>query len=151
MLSALRIGAARETTPAPGARVESLSPRSGYRAAIRVEHAGGWLPGSFSYDNVFTTGSYYQPVGAVVLAGRLQFGSIVSERVIDLPFSKRYFLGGADSLRGWGRFEVSPLSINGQPIGGRAVALFNGEVRFPIAGPLSGVVFVDAGNVWAES
>jgi outer membrane protein assembly complex protein YaeT len=150
MLSAVRFDAARETTPAR-ARAESLSPRGGYRAAGRVEHAGGWLPGSFNYDNVFTTGSYYQPVGAVVLAGRLQFGSIVSERVTGLPFSKRYFLGGADSLRGWGRFEVSPLSANGQPIGGRTVLLVNGEVRVPIVGPLSGVVFVDAGNVWADS
>ena len=25
------------------------------------------------------------------------------------PFSKKYFLGGATSLRGWGRFEVSPV------------------------------------------
>ena len=151
MLSALRIDAGRETTTTPRTRVESLSPRSGYRAAVRVEHAGGWLPGSFNYDNVFTTASYYRPVGAVVVAGRLQFGSIVSESVADLPFSKRYFLGGADSLRGWGRFEVSPLSTAGQPIGGRSVVLANAEVRFPIVGPLSGVGFVDAGNVWADS
>ena len=27
-----------------------------------------------------------------------------------VPFSRRYFLGGSTSLRGWGRLEVSPLS-----------------------------------------
>lgn len=145
LLSAIRFEAARDTTS------DAVSPRTGHRVSFRVEHAGGWLPGSFNYDNVFTSGSYYQRTGAVVLAGRVQFGSIVSDSVVDLPFSKRYFLGGAESLRGWGRFEVSPLSTNGQPIGGRTVALANGEVRFPIAGPLSGVGFVDAGNVWADS
>ncbi len=145
LLSALRIEATRDTTG------DAVSPRSGHRVSFRVEHAGGWLPGSFNYDNVFTSGSYYQAMGGVVLAGRVQFGSVVSESVAGLPFSKRYFLGGAESLRGWGRFEVSPLSTNGQPIGGRTVALANGELRFPIAGPLSGVGFVDAGNVWADS
>ena len=145
LLSAVRFEATRDTT------ADAVSPRTGHRISFRVEHAGGWLPGSFNYDNVFTSGSYYQRMGAVVLAGRVQLGSVVSDSVADLPFSKRYFLGGAESLRGWGRLEVSPLSTNGQPIGGRTVALGNGEVRFPIAGPLSGVGFVDAGNVWADS
>ena len=30
-----------------------------------------------------------------------------------VPFFKRYFLGGASSLRGWGRYEVSPLNSEG--------------------------------------
>ena len=145
LLAALRFEAARDTT------ADAVSPRTGHRVSFRVEHAGGWLPGSFNYDNVFTSGSYYHSMGAVVLAGRVQFGSVVSDSVVDLPFSRRYFLGGAESLRGWGRFEISPLSTNGQPIGGRTVALANGELRFPLAGPLTGVGFADAGNVWAES
>jgi outer membrane translocation and assembly module TamA len=28
---------------------------------------------------------------------------------------------------------------------------FNGEIRFPVRGPVSSVVFIDAGNVWADS
>ena len=31
----------------------------------------------------------------------------------NVPFSKKYFLGGATSIRGWGRYEVSPLSGSG--------------------------------------
>ena len=42
-----------------------------------------------------------------------------------MPFSKKYFLGGATSVRGWGRYEVSPLSGSGLPIPVE-VALFQG-------------------------
>jgi hypothetical protein len=80
LLSAIRFEAARDTTS------DAVSPRTGHRVSFRVEHAGGWLPGSFNYDNVFTSGSYYQRTGAVVLAGRVQFGSIVSDSVVGLPF-----------------------------------------------------------------
>jgi len=68
-----------------------------------------------------------------------------------VPFSKRYFLGGATSLRGWGRFEVSPLDENGLPVGGRTLAEFSTEVRIPVRGPISTVLFVDAGNVWPDT
>ena len=42
----------------------------------------------------------------------LQIGNIrpVGDDPTNVPFSKKYFLGGATSIRGWGRYEVSPLS-----------------------------------------
>jgi outer membrane protein insertion porin family len=141
----VRIDLTRDTT------VQAENPQRGYRAFARVEHAGGWLPGSFNYDALFTIASVYRRAGAAVLAGRAQFGAIVAPSEADVPFSKRYFLGGAESLRGWGRLEVSPLSPTGQPIGGRSVIVFNGEVRLPVKGPVSSVAFIDAGNVWADS
>ena len=55
-----------------------------------------------------------------MLAVRARLGSIdglSATASAAVPFYKRYFLGGATSLRGWGRFEVSPLS-EGDPIGG---------------------------------
>ncbi len=42
-----------------------------------------------------------------------------------MPFFKRYFLGGATNLRGWGRFDVSPLSGSGLPIGGQTTMNFS--------------------------
>jgi outer membrane translocation and assembly module TamA len=67
----------------------------------------------------------------------------------NVPFSKRLFLGGATSMRGWGRFEVSPLS-SGQPIGGQTLLAFNAEARASLGGNLGGVLFLDAGNVWLD-
>ena len=68
-----------------------------------------------------------------------------------MPFHKRYFLGGASSIRGWGRYEVSPLSGFGFPIGGLTMMQGTSEVRMPIAGNLGAVVFLDFGNVWEEA
>jgi len=67
-----------------------------------------------------------------------------------VPFFKRYFLGGWRNLRRKGRFEVAPLSDEGQPVGGTRFANASVELRAPIWGKLSGVAFFDAGNVWAD-
>jgi outer membrane protein insertion porin family/translocation and assembly module TamA len=85
----------------------------------------------------------------VVVATRLRGAAIDAPAPTDaaVPFFKRYFLGGSSSLRGWGRYEVSPLTETGQPIGGLTVVEASGEVRVPIGEKLSAVAFVDAGSV----
>jgi outer membrane translocation and assembly module TamA len=68
-----------------------------------------------------------------------------------VPFFKRYFLGGSTSLRGWGRFDVAPLSGSGLPLGGFSMMELASEVRVPIWRALGGVAFVEAGNAWERS
>lgn len=146
LLSALQFSGTRDTT------VQSAATTRGSLVAARLEQAGGWLPGSFSYISVFGDGRYYRAVSRVTLAARVQYGSIdpMGPRS-DVPFSKRYFLGGADSLRGWGRLEVSPLSAAGLPIGGESLFATSGEIRLPVIGPIGAVLFVDAGKVWENA
>jgi outer membrane translocation and assembly module TamA len=88
-----------------------------------------------------------------VFASRVQLGSIrpVGNAQTNVPFSKKYFLGGATSIRGWGRYEVSPLSGSGLPIGGNSMVALSGELRAMLRGNFGGVLFADGGNVWAES
>ena len=45
---------------------------------------------------------------------------------------------------------MAPLSGFGLPIGGQTFANMSAEARVPIWGNLSGVLFVDAGNVWTD-
>ena len=66
---------------------------------------------------------------------------------VGVPFFKRYFLGGSNSLRGWGRFEVAPLSASGLPIGGFSLVEMSTEFRAPLFGKVSAVLFADAGSV----
>jgi outer membrane protein insertion porin family len=145
MLGQVALDYARDTTP------EAASPRNGHRVNLRLEKAGGWLPGSFDYYNVFASARYYVSLGPMTLAGRVQAGSIVPRHDSRVPFSRRYFLGGADTLRGWGRLEVGPQSSSGAPIGGESMAAANLELRMQIARALATVVFLDAGNVWTEA
>ena len=87
------------------------------------------------------------------LASRVQMGNIrpYGDAESNVPFSKRYFLGGSTSIRGWGRYEVSPLTTSGQPFGGDSMFQWSEEVRAAFTQKLGVVAFLDAGNVWEKS
>ena len=130
-----------------------LNAHHGYQIALHAEEAGRLVPGSFSYYSASADGRQYLPIGSnLVLASRLQIGNIrpVGNEPANVPFGKKYFLGGATSIRGWGRYEVSPL-VSGQPVGGNSMVAFSEELRATLRGNLGGVLFLDAGNVWADS
>ena len=71
--------------------------------------------------------------------------------VDDLPASERFFAGGDTTIRGFALDRVgapNTISPDGYPVGGNAVVLLNGELRFPVWRDVGGVVFVDGGNVF---
>jgi outer membrane protein assembly complex protein YaeT len=146
-LSAISIDAGRNTTGS------LLDARRGYMLSARIEQAGRWMWGSYNYWSAAAEARHYQSLGGrFVVANRLNVGSIDPAGEVDanVPFHKRYFLGGASSNRGWGRFELSPLSGFGFPIGGLSMLDGSAEVRFPVMGKLGGVLFLDYGNVWFD-
>ena len=125
-----------------------VQPRRGTILSLHLQHAAPWLLGTYRFNEVVAEARAFVPVGgAVVWANRFQYGSIGASDPADVPFAKRYFLGGATTLRGWGRYQVGPLDEQGLQIGGRTLVLASSEVRFPLRGKLSGVAFADAGNV----
>lgn len=130
-----------------------LDARRGYVASVHLEQAGRWLGGDFDFYELTAEGRYYLTLGdRAVVAVRGRAGTIDAWGPADqlVPFFKRYFLGGATTLRGWGRFDVAPLSGSGLPIGGHSFMLYSTELRFPVVGGLGGVIFLDAGNVWTN-
>ena len=146
-LSSLGIDFGRNTTE------NLLDARSGYVAAVHLEQAGRWLGGDFDFYELTLEGRYYISLGdKAVIAVRARGGSIdawgVEQELV--PFFKRYFLGGSTNLRGWGRYEVSPLSGEGLPIGGHSFMNFSTELRVPLFGNLGAVLFLDGGNVWTD-
>jgi outer membrane protein insertion porin family/translocation and assembly module TamA len=130
----------------------TLNAQRGYTANVHFEDATSVLGGDFNYFETTAEGRYYRPFGKIALAAaRVRAGSIRPQGDIDLnvPFFKRYFLGGSDSLRGWGRFEVSPLQ-QGLAIGGLSQFESSIELRAPLFGNVTAVAFADAGNVWLD-
>jgi outer membrane protein assembly complex protein YaeT len=128
----------------------TLNARHGYAFDAHLEKAGSVLRGDYEFVETILEGRYYVPLGQrAVVAVKARGGSIGAARGDNLrvPFFRRYFLGGATSLRGWGRFEVSPL-FEGITVGGHTMFESSAELRVPIWRNLSGVVFADAGNVW---
>lgn len=146
-LSAVAFDVARNTT------TSVLDARQGYALTGHVEQAGKWLSGAFNYWSASAEARHYLPIARrLVVANRFRLGSIAGTGDLDrnVPFYKRYFLGGSASTRGWGRFELSPL-LDGFPIGGFSMLEGSSEVRFPVWGNVGGVAFVDYGNAWPGS
>lgn len=72
-----------------------------------------------------------------------------------LPFEKRYFSGGANSVRGWsvrglgpGRFRGTDGRIDFINQTGDVKLDLNAELRTHLFWKINGAVFVDAGNIW---
>lgn len=72
-----------------------------------------------------------------------------------LPFEKRYFSGGANSVRGWGVRELGPGKFKGTD--GRIDFInqtgdlkldLNAEYRTALFWKFQGALFVDGGNIW---
>jgi outer membrane protein insertion porin family/translocation and assembly module TamA len=128
-----------------------LNARRGYQLAFHFEQAGRLLPGTYNYNALSVDARHYIPVSnRLVIANRLQVGAINAkgDDPTQVPFSKKYFLGGATSIRGWGRYEVSPLGGEGSPIGGNSMIAFSSEARYSLRGSFGAVLFIDGGNVW---
>jgi outer membrane protein assembly factor BamA len=122
-------------------------------ASLHLEQAGKWMPGTFNYFSIGGDARHYLPMldSRVVVASRVRIGSIdPAGGEADVPFLKRFFLGGPDEMRGWGTYELSPLSASGEPVGGKSVFTAMAEVRLPIFKRLRGAIFVEAGNVWQD-
>ena len=76
----------------------------------------------------------------------------------DLPFSERFYVGGANSVRAFPLRSIGPGRFEGDFKGNRQISylLQNGDVKFQanleyrqrLFGNLHGAVFLDAGNVW---
>lgn len=72
-----------------------------------------------------------------------------------LPFEKRYFAGGANSVRGWSVRELGPGKFRGtdgridfiNQTGDMKLDL-NAEYRTRLVWKFDGAAFVDAGNIW---
>jgi outer membrane translocation and assembly module TamA len=151
-LRALRLQADYDSTPG------RLDAQRGVALSLAVEQAGRLMPGDFRYTEYIAEARHYLRLHRrMVLANRLRYGSIDAPSSNDpsqpsdvVPFFKRYFLGGSTSLRGWGRYEVSPLTESGSPIGGLSLFEGSSEVRYRLTNKLSAVAFVDYGGVGLE-
>ncbi len=65
-----------------------------------------------------------------------------------IPLIRRFFPGGANSVRGYAFQTLGPLDSAGKPLGGEAMLEGSLELRFPLWGDLGGVAFTDAGNAY---
>ena len=124
--------------------------KSGYKLSASVELAGGLILGNTNFTKyILDASTFYSIAGDLVLALRASAGySTGFGNTPDVPFYEKFFVGGTDTVRGYGERILSPLDSTGTPVGGNFMTLANVELRFPIYGPIFGTTFFDAGKSW---
>lgn len=109
-----------------------------------------YVKGDFSYTHIFKFNDNNQ----LALHGAIGVAYPYGNSTI-LPFEKRYFAGGANSVRGWSVRELGPGKFKGtdgridfiNQTGDMKLDL-NAEVRAKLFWKFSGAFFIDAGNIW---
>ena len=128
-------------------RSTPVLPRTGTRLFGRVEFAAADLGGNVNYQRLVLGGSYHLDLHG----GRLLHLGLVHGDTLtlggnskDLPFTKRFFPGGENSVRGYQDGEASPLDSNGDQLGAETYTQGNIELEQLITKSWSVVVFLDA-------
>ena len=147
-----------------------LDPRRGYVARFALEYAPSFLGTKVDFARLTVDGARYWPIGRDwVLATRLRLGDflgtahILQDGDVEtgelLPPEERFYAGGSNSVRGFGRNEMGTEEASGVyvadqarvhsgfggirkgfgprntpvfvPLGGTAVAIASAELRLP--------------------
>jgi outer membrane protein assembly complex protein YaeT len=133
-------------------RDDFLDPWSGLLGDLRVEVASRYFVSKAEYYKAELAARKYMSIGgARVLAGLLRLGAVISYgQSEEVLISKRFFLGGQNSVRGYALDGLGPRDADGDPIGGNFMVNANMELRYPVFKSIRGVIFVDSGSVWLE-
>jgi translocation and assembly module TamA len=139
-------------------RDNPIAPHKGVYLLTSVEEGGAYAGGAFTYEKIVPDGRFYVPMGShLTFATRVQFGQIWTQGDLGSPITRRLYLGGPDSHRGFNYDRLSyqvPSNSKGVPpipIGGDQSFLVQGEFRVRIyklfGNWLGAVAFADGGDV----
>jgi outer membrane protein insertion porin family len=139
-IGALALGVTADTRDNP------VYPLNGFWGAFTGEVAGGLFSSDRNFGKVTFDARYFKEVAQrQVLALHLKGGYAGAAT----PFYERFYLGGANSLRGYSDRRLTPLGWGTKHI------LTSAEFRFPISSKnfpnhkTSGALFFDAGGIWS--
>ncbi len=129
-----------------------FSPREGLNLSLNTKVSGLGFGSDYDFIKVLADLRRYQPFWGMVIAAKTKFGGIESIGNSQfIPVEDRFFAGGANSIRGWARGRLGPVDGDDIPTGGRSLLEASLELRYPIYGAFTGVIFSDIGNVWSNS
>ena len=130
-------------------RDDPFNPERGFFLSSVLEWAFPLFNAESNYQRTFSKYQQFVPI-----IPRLTF--ITTTRLGlgrgRMPIHERFFAGGSNSFRGVEFDELGPQDPDSNnPIGGKAIVLFNFELTFPILSKMEnlfGTVFFDMGNVF---
>ena len=133
-------------------RDDFFEPTSGVLSNIRLEIASKALVSKAQFYKVEAGSRRYLSIGDnMIVAAILRLGVVKSYGDSDeVIISKRFFMGGLNSVRGYSLDDLGPKDSTGEPIGGNYMINFNTELRRPMYRSIKGVVFLDTGSLWLD-
>jgi outer membrane protein insertion porin family len=141
--SMINLGLTRDTS------FPLINPVAGSLTSINFQYNGLVIPIEYPFYKTVIDLRKYIGIDASVLALRMKIGGINALTEDDfIPVEERFYSGGSYSVRGWSRHELGPKDNQGRPVGGSSLIEISTEIRYPVIGIVSGVAFIDCGNVW---
>ncbi len=134
------------------ARDNKLDPTQGMRGTLDAEPFTDILSGTVAIVAKGTVSGYYAVGGSdrVVLAARGSAGTIVGGDLEEIPATRRFFLGGGGSIRGYEYRTIGP-KIGGDVVGGLSFVEASFEARVRVTDTIGVVPFVDLGAAYKNS
>ena len=121
--------------------------KRGWFGALNAERVTEFESGADTIK-LLTTAYGYRTFGRLTFASAARVGlSFLDE----LVFTDRFYVGGADTVRGYAEDAAGPKNLLGIARGGNAMLLLNQELRASILTWARAVAFVDAGNVFLDN
>ena len=123
----------------------------------------GRVGSDFNFYRTTITGTFYLKMASwLQTASRVRAGWILPfGDQASVPFKERFYLGRANSVRGWGSRRLAPqvrecgigesTTCENIPVGGNTMIQGNLEGRFRLSDWLVGVGFLDVGDVQSEA
>ena len=145
--SSINLGVVRDSS------YPTFAPNKGMFNAVSITLSGIGFNSEFHFiRTLLELRQYLKLAENWVLAYRFKLGEMKPLGQSKLiPIEERFYAGGSNSIRGWVRSQLGPKNELSQPIGGNSYFENSEELRFPIWKKISGVYFVDIGNVWQKS
>lgn len=127
-------------------RDNPLYPHHGYKIFSNIELATEYLGGDVNYQRIDLFGSYHWQLGEgrwlhLGLSHGVAATAGGSDR--DLPFNRRFFPGGENTVRGYQQGEASPRNEEGKIVGAETYLLGNIELEQALTPKWSLVFFSD--------
>ncbi len=128
-------------------RDSPLYPRRGYKIFATIESASQYLGGDANYERVELSPAWYHPLGGGrYLSLGVSHGVDISlgSAANNLPFNKRFFPGGPDSIRGYQQDAASPHNAQEQIVGAETYTLATVQLEQALTPKWSLVLFSDS-------
>jgi len=127
-------------------RDHPLYPGKGYKVFLNVELASEFLGGEVNYERINLSTSWHHRIGGgrLVSLGFSQGVDLTAgSSSTELPFNRRFFPGGENSIRGYSEGKASPRNAAGQIVGAETFSLATVELEQALTPQWSLVVFSD--------